>query len=471
MRSRRAAKALRKIGKNNPEVITNLLSMNLLPFVTPTIKQIAPVITEKLENKISPSELQQAILAGMEAAEAEDQKLPSEQHLFFKFKPDSVNGVPAFLKKYFNIAGVQNELAKSIDNQGLPDVDYLVAEFNKTAAKYQEVNPIESRVKPWLTVFTQTYFRESSTYLEFQLAKQNYFKQLNKRYGNIKFAGIAVSGQEEVKELQKIFVMPDVVKIEQHTTLSPEEFISEPLTRQEQIIWEQKQLARLTKGSSSSFLAKRLLTEIPSKKAVILGAPGSGKSTIISYFAVMLTQGKAGDLGLDGNIDWLPIVIEIRDLERNLHLNILDYLYQFAESNLSTHKLPEDFFKHWLNQGNALILLDGVDEVAETGKRYQVVEKIELFLNQYDQNIAIITSRPSGYKRDFFSTAEFPHYQLQPFEDDRIEEFINYWYDSRIVDPQESARCKDTLRKAFQGNSRLKLLAKNPLLILPCYPY
>ena len=179
----------------------------------------------------------------------------------------------------------------------------------------------------------------------------------------------------------------------------------------------------------------------------------------------MLTQGKAGDLGLDGNIDWLPIVIEIRDLERNLHLNILDYLYQFAESNLSTQKLPKDFFTHWLKQGKALILLDGVDEVAETEKRYQVVERIESFLSQYDQNIAIVTSRPSGYKRDFFSTAEFPHYQLQPFDDKKIGEFINYWYDSRIVDPQESARCKDTLRKAFQDNNRLKLLAKNPLLI------
>ena len=51
------------------------------------------------------------------------------------------------------------------------------------------------------------------------------------------------------------------------------------------------------------------------------------------------------------------------------------------------------------------------------------------------------------------------------FRDDKIEEFINYWYDSRYTDPQEAARCKDTLRKALEDNDRIKQLAKNPLLI------
>ena len=58
--------------------------MNLLPFVTPVIKQIAPVITEKIKNKISPDELQQAILAGIKAADLEEKKLSVGQNLFFK---------------------------------------------------------------------------------------------------------------------------------------------------------------------------------------------------------------------------------------------------------------------------------------------------------------------------------------------------------------------------------------------------
>ncbi len=43
--------------------------------------------------------------------------------------------------------------------------------------------------------------------------------------------------------------------------------------------------------------------------------------------------------------------------------------------------------------------------------------RIENFLGQFDQNRAIVTSRPAGYKRDFFRTEEFPHYWLQSFND------------------------------------------------------
>ncbi len=179
----------------------------------------------------------------------------------------------------------------------------------------------------------------------------------------------------------------------------------------------------------------------------------------------MLAQGKAQELGLSGNIDWLPIVIEFRDLERNLDSRIIDYIHQYAEKNLQLKDLPKDFFEHWLNQHQALILFDGIDEVANEGKRYKVVEQLQLFLNQYPGNIAIATSRPSGYKRDFFSSAEFPHYQLQPFDNENIKEFIDNWYDSRVFDPEEANRRKDSLRKALQDQSRIKILAKNPLLL------
>ena len=428
------------------------------------IKQAVPLIIKKIENKISPDELQRAIKKGIEAAEAAEKNIPWEQHLFLNSKPDSINGVPGFLEKFFQHSGVQTELAKPFNNAGMLDVDYLTEELKKTADSFKEVNPVADRIKPWLTTFTQTYFRETN-YLSFKVAKENYFKQLNQRYDNIKFAGIAVSGEEERKQLKQIFVMPDVVERAENKQPLPDEFIDPQLKPQQRLILEQKRLAMVTSVTSNPFLANKLLTETRSKKAVILGAPGSGKSTLVSYFAVMLAQGNTKDLGLDSNIDWLPIVIEIRDFERNLHLNFLEYLHQFAESNLTTNKLPEDFFKHWLERGNALILLDGIDEVASNRQRYRVVERIKSFLNQYNRNIAIITSRPSGYKRDFFSTTEFPHYQLQPFDDEKIEQFINHWYDSRIIDPQEAARCKETLRKALADSDRIKLLAKNPLLI------
>jgi predicted NACHT family NTPase len=90
---------------------------------------------------------------------------------------------------------------------------------------------------------------------------------------------------------------------------------------------------------------------------------------------------------------------------------------------------------------------------------------IENFLGQYHQNVAIITSRPAGYKRDCFNTSEFEHYQLQLFDDAKVDEFINRWYDSRVPDEAEAQRRKDSIKKALAENDRIKLLARNPLLL------
>ncbi|NEQ37867.1 MAG: signal transduction protein [Okeania sp. SIO3I5] len=175
--------------------------------------------------------------------------------------------------------------------------------------------------------------------------------------------------------------------------------------------------------------------------------------------------GQGGYLGLDPNTDWLPILIRMRDLARHPDKSILEYVRIFAEKTMAVKTLPTGFFEHWLEDGRALILLDGLDEVAEEGKRYDVVRRIENFLGQFDRNRAIITSRPAGYRRDFFRTAEFPHYQMQSFDDEKISAFINNWYDSRFKDKTEAERRKESLQKALDDNDRIKLLARNPLLL------
>ncbi|MGB3188977.1 MAG: HEAT repeat domain-containing protein, partial [Limnoraphis sp.] len=154
-----------------------------------------------------------------------------------------------------------------------------------------------------------------------------------------------------------------------------------------------------------------------------------------------------------------------RDFSQHPNLGILDFVKQFAEKRMSVKPLQTGFFEYWLEDGRTLILLDGLDEIADESKRYEIVRRIENFLGQYDKNIAIITSRPAGYRRDFFRTEEFPHYELQRFDDEKIEQFINNWYDSRFLDQTEAERRKDSLRKALNDNDRIKLLARNPLLL------
>ncbi|MFP4578120.1 MAG: HEAT repeat domain-containing protein, partial [Coleofasciculus sp.] len=456
--------------------------------------KIAETLLTGVGSKLNPQDLDKALNAATKTAQ--------KQHrlLFYRCPPDFIG---RFLTQFFKGAGLV-ELQKPLNNQGIPDVDYLVAAFKDAAKQDSKMNKIdESLVQPWMEVFVRTYFQLTNEYLRFQVAKADYCEQLVNWFDDVKFAGISVAGQEIEKSehLAQIFVMPDVVEERQKWDVL---YFSEHgllENDQSELLRKQGKRVELESRVGRQLNARQLLggerESLRQKKVVLLGAPGSGKTTLMSYFAVMLAQqnnvsidsaavgysdppqpplkrGEIGELkrdsdnnalGLNSNIDWLPILIKIRDLARQPDISILDYVRQFAEDRMAVKPLPEGFFNYWLEDGRALILLDGLDEVAEEGKRYQVVRRIENFLGQYKQNRAIITSRPAGYKRDFFKTQEFPHYQLQPFNNDQIEEFINRWYDSRVPDKAEAERRKQSLRTALSDNPRIQLLARNPLLL------
>ncbi len=414
---------------------------------------------KSLTQSLNKTDIEKAIKSGEKAVKEWEKKLPPQQLLFYSAKQDGWNGVNKFLNQYFNHSAVLTELQKPLIGQGKPDIDILIKIFQQEAeAKNITLN--QASLQPWLEIFVNAYFQQTDTYIKFQVAKQNYFEQLANWFDDVKFAGISVPGQEVEKseKLAYIFVMPDVVEdVSTGGGFEPDLLLGGSGEKPEREL--------LANTTGRKFLASELLTQSRSRKFVILGAPGSGKTTLMSYFAVMLAQTQPQILGLDSNTDWLPILIRMRDLARYPDKSILEYARVFAEKTMTVKTLPVGFFEHWLEDGRALILLDGLDEVAEEGKRYDVVRRIENFLGQFDRNRAIITSRPAGYRRDFFRTEEFPHYQMQPFDDQKISAFINNWYDSRFKDKTEAERRKESLRKALDDNDRIKLLARNPLLL------
>ncbi|WP_081431317.1 HEAT repeat domain-containing protein [Moorena bouillonii] len=437
------------------------LLASLVPkIVSPLLGSAAATVGKHIAQSLTKSDIEKPIKAGAEAVEEWEKQLDSQQRLFFKAPPDGWNGVNSFLREYFSNSAVLAEFQKPLINQGKPDRDILIRVFqNQAEANNIKLNQ-QASLQDWIETFVNAYFQQTATYLKYQVAKQDYCQQLANWFDDVKFTGIAVAGQEVEKseKLAQIFVMPDVV-----------EEVSNPrvleLDRLAEESGEKPERALLEKTTGRKFLADQLLTQNQSRRVVILGAPGSGKTTLMSYFAVMLAQSKPEVLGLDGDTDWLPILIRMRDLARHPDQSIIDYARGFAEKRIAVNTLPVGFFEHWLCDGRALILLDGLDEVAEEAKRHDVVRRINNFLEQFDRNRAIITSRPAGYRPDFFRTEDFPHYQIQPFDEQKISAFIDNWYNSRFQDQAEAQRRKESLRKALDDNDRIKLLAQNPLLL------
>lgn len=421
------------------------LGLKLAQAIGPKLAEMG---FKEVMKKMNPSDFEKACISGIEVAD--------KNKLFY---PCELGVVEDFLKSFLTGAAFP-ELLKPFNNQGMPQVEFLVEAFNATVEEHKK---IQGRFDPnklhdWLDIFARTYFEKTNCYLNFQVAKADYFKQVANWFDDVKFAGIAVEGQEIEKseKLAHIFVMPDVLEdVNTHVRLDIEELEA----------GKNLQLLQRENRSGRKFLASQLLNQNRSHKFVLLGAPGSGKTTLLSFFAVMLAQNYPEKLGWDAERDCLPILIKIRDFARLSDISLLDYARQFAEKTMSVKRLPEGFFEYWLADGRAMILLDGLDEVVEESKRYAVVQQIENFLGQYHQNLAIITSRPAGYKRDFFNSSEFEHYQLQLLDNAKVDEFIDHWYDSRVRDPAEAERRKESIKKALDENDRIKLLARNPLLL------
>ncbi|MBW4576121.1 MAG: NACHT domain-containing protein, partial [Aphanothece sp. CMT-3BRIN-NPC111] len=433
------------------------------------IPGVAKALVAKINSELNPTDLEKALKAGITAADNWDTTQALNKQLFYHCADKEARDI---LERVFKYSGVQEELQKPLKHQGSPDLPFLITAFRQVASEAQEFKFPEDSIESWLKKFVDTYFEKTSAYLKFQLAKKDYLERLADWFDDVKFAGIAVEGQEVDKsaKLAQIFVMPDVVEevqardalVSLAQDLNIEGTVSK---RQAELLREQSQRLRLEERAGRKFFAQHLLSENKFHKFVLLGSPGSGKTTLMSYFAVMLAQNQPQNLGLASDIECLPILIRIRDLSRHENISILEYVQQFAHNNLSVRPLPTGFFEYWLEDGRALILLDGLDEVANSAKRYDIVKRIENFLGQYSTNRAIITSRPAGYKRDFFRTEEFPHYTLQLFDDTKIELFVKHWYESRFKDAEEAQRRGESLKKALAEQDRIKMLAKNPLLL------
>lgn len=210
-------------------------------------------------------------------------------------------------------------------------------------------------------------------------------------------------------------------------------------------------------------------------RSVILGSPGSGKTTLLSYmanvFARSLSQNDTSlavsRLGISENL--LPILIPLREYSRYAQepstksatpVGFLEFLDNyFKQWNIG---LPSGFFTPYLEHGNCILLLDGLDEVSPP-ERQSVVQAITSLGRRYPTARIIVTSRPAAY---FPGLGEdFAHYVIADFDDSVITEFVQKWSLLLAQDPTEAKLRSDQLLAAIFGRSDLSILARNPLLL------
>ncbi|MGL4503599.1 MAG: NACHT domain-containing protein, partial [Planktothrix sp.] len=174
-------------------------------------------------------------------------------------------------------------------------------------------------------------------------------------------------------------------------------------------------------------------------KLIILGKPGAGKTTFLKYLAIQCLNRKF--LG-----NRIPIFITLKYFaEAENQPSLLDYISQ------SHHcvSLPEI-----IHQGQALVLLDGLDEVREEDS-HRVLNEIRLFSTQFWDNHFVITCRIAAREYTF---EPFTEVEIADFDSTQISNFANKWFKNKAVKPE-------TFLNQIENNQRIQELATSPLLL------
>ncbi len=199
---------------------------------------------------------------------------------------------------------------------------------------------------------------------------------------------------------------------------------------------------------------------------VVLGEPGSGKTTTLKKMSLDYAEkANEGEIAFSG----IPVFIPLREFAKErkkggIGYTLINFMYDYSKGNLNALCSP-GFFEYYLEVGDNLVCLDGLDEVTSVGQRQEIKEIVESFIQRYPKNRYIVTSRISGYDQAPLSRRLFAHYVVNPLNDEQIHSYIKQWYSLRESTTAAAEKQTKELYDAILKQDRILKLARNPLLL------
>ncbi len=197
----------------------------------------------------------------------------------------------------------------------------------------------------------------------------------------------------------------------------------------------------------------------------VIGVPGSGKTTLLRHLASTISQARRGRRRV-------PILLYLRDHVADIVAGApLPALVRAGLGRYGPQE-PPGWFEKRLRDGDCVVLLDGLDEVADQEDRRKVSDWVERQTREYPRNDYVLTSRPHGYRSAPVNGAVV--LQVRDFTDDQVSRFVRGWYAAieklSTQGTGEAVRLRadkaaDELLDKLHANSALYDLTVNPLLL------
>lgn len=221
------------------------------------------------------------------------------------------------------------------------------------------------------------------------------------------------------------------------------------------------------------------------RRLVVLGDPGAGKSTLINYLTTVLASSRKHAFTSSlGRMIPMPFILRDYSISKNISFDSL--LGQFRTQPFWPKKKgpsTEDL-QQALTSGQALIMLDGLDEVGDVDRRKALRKAVWEGIRNFPSCIWLLTSRIIGYDDVPFHSHSKPMalrqndalsvlnsigiqkvFHILPFKMKLIHSFIEKWYTLRESDKTIREDSIASLKKAVKDSQSILHLARNPNML------
>ena len=215
-------------------------------------------------------------------------------------------------------------------------------------------------------------------------------------------------------------------------------------------------------------------------RMAVLGAPGSGKTTLLRYLTHTYATKQERKVHRKAP-QLIPILLYLRDVRQeivnNHQLTLADLITQQVQKKHDEYQLlnpPPNWFAEKLGQNQCLVMLDGLDEVADESQRQQISSWVDAQMGAYPDTAFILTSRPFGYKTARLQQTVTVS-EVQPFSLKQMQQFLHSWYlETEVMSRAgqddmgvraEAKQQADDLIQRIKNSKPLADMAVNPLLL------